>query len=195
VEDQKKMLGARFAEERARLGLGMTDFAERCRVSRQQVGRIERGENAPSAELLSEMHREGFDIVFVLTGERGRAIDLQVLGTVEAALRYAYLCTFNHEAELPLRSRAVALTYNTVMMHMRNGLDVVQLASKAAMDLIGSYSGTDDPTLLERNLFVGQRPEMAGTQAVKIKADGKNHRIAGGDYYEKPRPGPNRKQK
>lgn len=65
------MFGSRLAQERKRLGLSQRDLAERMGIGRSAVGMIETDRSPLDAERLVSLGDHGFDVLFVLTGERG----------------------------------------------------------------------------------------------------------------------------
>jgi transcriptional regulator with XRE-family HTH domain len=60
----------RLREERARLGLGQGELAERAGVSREMWNRYERGGAKPNADVLVRLHECGMDVAFVIGGVR-----------------------------------------------------------------------------------------------------------------------------
>lgn len=65
------MFGSRLAQERKRLGLNQRDLADRMGVGRSAVGMIETDRSPLDAERLVNLGAHGFDVLYVLTGERG----------------------------------------------------------------------------------------------------------------------------
>ncbi|RAX00756.1 transcriptional regulator [Photorhabdus sp. S8-52] len=65
-------IGCRLREERDRMGLNQTDFAELAGYSRNAQAHYERDERAPDANYLSALAAAGVDIMYVLTGSRVR---------------------------------------------------------------------------------------------------------------------------
>lgn len=69
--------GARFREERRRLGLIQQEIADATGLSKRAMGTYERGVRSPDAELLMRLIDLGMDVCYVLTGERvGTRLDL-----------------------------------------------------------------------------------------------------------------------
>ena len=69
--------GARFREERRRLGLIQQEMADATGLSKRALGTYERGVRSPDAELLMRLIDLGMDVYYVLTGERiGTRLDL-----------------------------------------------------------------------------------------------------------------------
>lgn len=69
-ENYSSLLGGRFAAERQRLGLLQSQLAEACGVSREMIGRYERGKAVPGGEVLFSFAELGADVQYVLTGRR-----------------------------------------------------------------------------------------------------------------------------
>jgi transcriptional regulator with XRE-family HTH domain len=63
-------LAERFREVREGLNLSQADFAASLGVSRVQLGRYERGDGMPGAEVLARLAEMGLDVLYVLTGRR-----------------------------------------------------------------------------------------------------------------------------
>ena len=66
--------GRRFKQERADLGLGITELSVLCGCTRQQISRVENGLHAPSGTLLAQFTIAGADPQFILTGIRSNSI-------------------------------------------------------------------------------------------------------------------------
>lgn len=77
-------IGERLEEERSRLGLSQTETAQVAKelgvpgATRQSQARYEKGQAAPSAAYMSAIATSGFDVLYILTGQRSAA------GTVSA---------------------------------------------------------------------------------------------------------------
>lgn len=76
MDDTRFALGSRFAEERKRSGMTQGVLAGVCGVDRKTIGNVERGANAPSAELLMHVAERGMDVQYILTGVRSQNSDL-----------------------------------------------------------------------------------------------------------------------
>lgn len=63
---------SRLREERRRLGMNQTEFAKATGVHLNSQSRYEKGERAPDTTYLAALAKVGVDLVFVLTGERGK---------------------------------------------------------------------------------------------------------------------------
>ena len=62
--------GERLRGERARLGLSQVVFSDACGVNRSTLSTWEKGEQSPTAAVLSMMAALGVDVLYVVTGER-----------------------------------------------------------------------------------------------------------------------------
>lgn len=71
-------IGARLREERERLGLSQTEVANRASemgvsgATRQSQSKYEAGKQQPGVLYLVALGEAGFDVGYILTGERGR---------------------------------------------------------------------------------------------------------------------------
>ncbi|WP_418131496.1 helix-turn-helix domain-containing protein [Variovorax sp. 278MFTsu5.1] len=63
-------IGVRLREERERLGMSQTAFAELGDVSLRAEQDWERGNSAPKADFLAVAATHGVDVLYVLTGQR-----------------------------------------------------------------------------------------------------------------------------
>lgn len=75
-------VGERLKEERQRLELSQTAFAEIAGVTKKTQMLYESGDRSPDALYLAALAAAGVDVLYVLTGERGGV----VLNPQEAAL-------------------------------------------------------------------------------------------------------------
>ena len=73
-------IGERLRGERARLGLSQVVIADACGVNRSTLATWEKGEQSPTAAVLSMMAGLGVDVLYVVTGERAP------LGSIDPAL-------------------------------------------------------------------------------------------------------------
>ncbi|MDR1995136.1 helix-turn-helix transcriptional regulator [Azonexus sp.] len=78
-------IGARLKEERDRIGLSQTEFAELAGVTRKTLYGYEAGERAPDAACLNIWAGRGLDVLYVITGQR------QGHGIGESAVHQAVL--------------------------------------------------------------------------------------------------------
>ncbi|HBN8007505.1 TPA: helix-turn-helix transcriptional regulator [Pseudomonas aeruginosa] len=67
-------LGGRLAQERARLGLGISEAARSTKISRRAWHYYESGQTTPGALFLAELDALGFDILFIVAGRLGRPL-------------------------------------------------------------------------------------------------------------------------
>lgn len=65
-----RLFAERFKEERVRSGLTQADLAEIADVSREMIGKYERGAAEPGSGVLVDLDRAGLDVLYVLTGRR-----------------------------------------------------------------------------------------------------------------------------
>lgn len=63
-------VGARLREERTRLNLSQTAFADVAGVTKTTQGNYETNKRSPDAEYLAAIARSGVDVQYVVTGER-----------------------------------------------------------------------------------------------------------------------------
>ena len=73
-------VGSRLREQREGLGITQEELAERLGKTRNTVGAWERGDQYPSGEFYSVAHAWGFDVLYIVTGQRG----LGTVGTLTA---------------------------------------------------------------------------------------------------------------
>lgn len=69
----EKEIGARLREERNRLHLVQADVCEKLGLPRRHsatIWRWENGQNAPLTKHWVKLHSLGYDVLYVLTGER-----------------------------------------------------------------------------------------------------------------------------
>lgn len=72
-------IGERLGEERTRLALSQTEAAQVAKdlgvpgATRQSQARYEKGQAAPSAAYMSAIATAGFDVLYILTGQRSTA--------------------------------------------------------------------------------------------------------------------------
>ena len=89
------LVGRRFGEERSRLGHTQISLAEALGLTREQIGKYERGINWPGGEVLFSFAQRGADVLYIVTGERRTAVPgafnavllRQVVEGAEAALQ------------------------------------------------------------------------------------------------------------
>lgn len=62
--------GDRLREERIRIDMQQLELADACSVSRRTLSAWENGEATPNAPALAVMAGVGFDVLYVVTGQR-----------------------------------------------------------------------------------------------------------------------------
>lgn len=78
----REIVGLRLREERERLGLTQTQFAELGNASKRSVTDWEQGKLHPNGEFLALLAEQGADINYIFTGER----NISKLGASESTL-------------------------------------------------------------------------------------------------------------
>lgn len=97
------MIGKRISEERQRLGLSQKDVAEIWGIGRSTVAMIETGRSPLDVERLIELGKIGFDIQYVLYGERSpvaasRLLDWKLMAKImDGVHKWSQI----HEIRLP----------------------------------------------------------------------------------------------
>ncbi|SIQ11263.1 helix-turn-helix transcriptional regulator [Marinobacterium stanieri] len=91
-------LGSRLKEEREAHELSQPGLAELAGTSRRTVIAWEKGDSSPTGVQLSSLAKHGFDVLYILTGER--AGEPEPLKPDESALldNYRHLCDEQREA-------------------------------------------------------------------------------------------------
>jgi len=72
-ETFQSLFGARLKEERKALGLSQEEAAIQMGVTREHWGRCERGLAVPGGEVLAALATAGADVIYILTGQGGKA--------------------------------------------------------------------------------------------------------------------------
>ena len=72
-------IGARLAEERARLGRSQAEFAALAGLSDRAQRLYEKGERHPDTAYLAAIAAAGADVLYVVTGERSAPVGPQAL--------------------------------------------------------------------------------------------------------------------
>lgn len=75
-ENPSNLVGIRLCSERKRCGLTQAEAANSVGVSREMWGKYERGAK-PGTNVLLRLATQGFDVPYILTGERTPAAALQ----------------------------------------------------------------------------------------------------------------------
>ncbi len=73
------MFGKRLAQERQRLGWSQKQLAERMGVSRSAVAMLETDKSQLDVQRLVELGGDGFDVLYVLSGEPGKVAAARLL--------------------------------------------------------------------------------------------------------------------
>ena len=73
-ENYAAQMGARLLEERNRLGLSQEVLSTLCGVSREMLGKYERGQSVMSSEILFALSLSGVNVLYVLTGLKNENI-------------------------------------------------------------------------------------------------------------------------
>ncbi|MBN3005600.1 helix-turn-helix domain-containing protein [Chromobacterium alkanivorans] len=68
-DTQKKIIGERLSQERARFSWSQTEAAERAGVGFSTYCAYEQGRSVPNAEALQQLAGYGVDVLFVITGQ------------------------------------------------------------------------------------------------------------------------------
>lgn len=115
---EESSLGARLKEERKRLGLSQDDAGLKAGVSREMWGKYERDAAAPGGETFVQIAMLGFDVNYVLIGQRhavpqpsiskgGRAL-LDFYDSLDVDVRDAFDGLVRVVSGKPLKSRGGA---------------------------------------------------------------------------------------
>ncbi|MFD0726980.1 helix-turn-helix domain-containing protein [Lysobacter brunescens] len=70
IRQEGEALAARLRDERLRLGITQASVADATGLSQGHVNRLEKGRYSPSAEVLFSLARLGYDVHFLVTGQR-----------------------------------------------------------------------------------------------------------------------------
>ena len=70
------MFAERLKEERERLNLSQTNFAERCGVKKNAQIKYEKGDRQPDSDYLEKAHKAGVDVSYLITGIRTQPVEL-----------------------------------------------------------------------------------------------------------------------
>lgn len=69
--------GLRLREERERIGLNQSEFAERCGVKKLAQLNYEKGVRNPDSAYLAAASGIGVDVLYVLTGQHNPAVSVE----------------------------------------------------------------------------------------------------------------------
>lgn len=98
--------GGRLVAERDRLGLKQVDVCARTRVSRTSQNKYENNDRRPDADYLKDLDELGFDVMYLLTGERSS-------GSLSAELQN--LIDAYQDASTALRDAALAVLLSPLL--------------------------------------------------------------------------------
>ncbi len=70
--DMKKV-GDRLLEERQRLGLKQSEVMPKIHVTQATLSRYEKGTRVPTLEAITGLHYIGYDVLYLITGNREQA--------------------------------------------------------------------------------------------------------------------------
>lgn len=70
------MFAERLKEERTRLKMSQTDFAEFCGIKRNAQIKYEKNERNPDSDYLEKAHKAGVDVSYLITGIRTQPVEL-----------------------------------------------------------------------------------------------------------------------
>ena len=82
---QMSLFFDRLKEQRNTLGLSQNALADLCGIALRTQQNYEKGTRSPDAEYLALLHQHGFDVLYLVTGQRGTPA-APVLSNREAAL-------------------------------------------------------------------------------------------------------------
>lgn len=123
----------RLREERERLGLSQTAFAEGCGVKKLAQINYEKGERAPDAEYLMSASRLGADVTYILTGRRERpASELTDRALLLAAIQVIEEGLGDKRLPPDKKAEAILLAYELLAEPAASRDNVVQLIRRVA---------------------------------------------------------------
>lgn len=123
----------RLREERERLGLSQTAFAEGCGVKKLAQINYEKGERAPDAEYLMSASRLGADVTYILTGRRERpASELTDRALLLAAIQVIEEGLGDKRLPPDKKGEAILLAYELLAEPAASRDNVVQLIRRVA---------------------------------------------------------------
>jgi transcriptional regulator with XRE-family HTH domain len=128
--------GSRLVEQRDRLGLTQGDICELTGINRKTQFAYEKDQRYPDAGYLTTLLKHGFDVSYLLTGERPPrygAIHEELLCAVLTAVD-ATVTSAGHSIAPEKKAKLVALVYQT---SAENG-QVDPLVVQKAVGLIGN---------------------------------------------------------
>lgn len=129
------MFGVRLAAERKRLGFTQKEVSARLSIGRSAVGMIETDQAPLDAQRLVNLGTEGFDVLYVLTGEAGRVaagrmIDWEL--SVKIAQRVDTWAQ-SSGIKLPDEKRAVVVKHLYLQLAARGQMDETMVAETLSL--------------------------------------------------------------
>ncbi|TXF11899.1 helix-turn-helix transcriptional regulator [Pelomicrobium methylotrophicum] len=126
-------IGARLKEERERLGLSQTAFAEGCGLKKLAQINYEKGERMPDAEYLLRASQLGADVLYILTGRRERpASELTDRARLQAAIEVIEEVLGERRLPPDKKAEAILLAYDLLAEPATTSAKVVELLRKVA---------------------------------------------------------------
>jgi len=119
------MFGQRLAEERRRLGLSQKELADKLGVGRSTVGMIETDRVEIDAKRLVRLGPDGFDVVFILTGEPARLAAGRILdwGLCYEITRRLFEWAASREIQVPADKAAAIVKTIYLQLAQHGALD------------------------------------------------------------------------
>lgn len=71
-------IGKRLCGERKLRHLSQTEFSDRLGLTKETQIQYEAGRRVPNARYLAELHRLGFDVMYILTGSRTMTVPMDM---------------------------------------------------------------------------------------------------------------------
>jgi transcriptional regulator with XRE-family HTH domain len=183
-------IGARFQEERERLGLSRVEVASSVGYSAEQVRVIEAGRKQPGALLVSALGRLGGDVGYVLVARR-TAVDPQRLAWICHAIEAAV------DEQVRVKGhanpRVLGLIYNKVLSYGSGSDDDIKLAKAEVATYLESLRAADmsDGEIATRVLRIDQNEtsevESFGRSPRMVKVTGDANQVAGRDIHAAPK--------
>ncbi|MBW7656235.1 helix-turn-helix domain-containing protein [Hydrogenophilus thermoluteolus] len=130
---QVNAIGARLKEERERLGLSQTAFAESCGLKKLAQINYEKGERMPDAEYLARASRLGADVLYILTGRRERpASELTDRARLKAAIEVIEYGLGDKRLPPDKKAEAILLAYELLAEPTATRATVIELIRRVA---------------------------------------------------------------
>ncbi|CDL83865.1 helix-turn-helix domain-containing protein [Xenorhabdus szentirmaii] len=111
-------IGFRLKEERTRLGLNQTDFANLAGYSRGAQACYERDEKVPGGAYLQKLAEHGCDVLYILTGNR--TPQTQVTISNEEQTLIEYYRAMSEESRANMRAVGSAFAQSTLDSQVKN---------------------------------------------------------------------------